>query len=161
MSAGWSTSDGMSPWVAQHVAAVPRQTGTVVLEPTPAQLAAGVRVVPIPDSEAYGPIAKLAELARARGWAAVIAQSRYLSEPINAGDAARRGRRLEKVVQSLRLARGPVRAYCVWEFDTERAKWEAQGGRYGFAVPGGAIVGQAPCSVTALRDLIMRMGGAE
>lgn len=133
--------------------AEPELVRTIVLEPTPAQLAAGVRVIEIGADEAYNSIATLYDTAVGRGWAAQIAQSRYLSTPMTSGDLARRGRRLERVVQSLRVQRGPVRAYGVWEFDVERSKWAPQGGRVGLMTAQG-LMGIVDLNVTQLEKLI-------
>lgn len=146
------STDGGSTWRTG--------SGTIVLEPTPAQLAAGIRVLEISPDEAYGSIATLHDAAVAAGWSAVIAQSRYLSEPATGGAVERRGRRLEKVVQSLRVARGPVRAYGLWEFDVERAKWSPIGGRVGIVTDDG-MRGQVVINVTQLEKLIKNTEGSE
>lgn len=137
-------------WPADQVR---RETGTIVLEPTPAQLAAGIRVIEIGADEAYVGAAKLYDAALAAGWAARIAQSRYLTEPATSGAIERRGRRLERVVQSLRVRRDPLRAYGCWEFDCERAKWSAQGGRVGVMMDKG-LTGIVAVNVTQLEKLI-------
>lgn len=123
---------------------VSRATANVVLEPTPAQLAAGVRVLEIADHDAYGPIAVLAEKARVQvePWGVVIAQSRYLKDGTS-----------ERIVQSLRVRRDPVRAWHCWEFTVETARWGAQGGMMGFLV-GSGIVARTPVNVTQLEELI-------
>lgn len=148
-------TDYRSPayWAALRRADVPGETGTVVLEPTPAQLAAGIRVIEISADDAYAPLASLYDAARLVGWMAQIAQSRYLSEPGTGGKVERRGRRLEKVVQSLRVQCDPVRAYGMWEFDVERAKWSAAGGRCGIVTPEG-MAAVMPLGVKGLERLI-------
>ena len=72
---------------------------------------------------------------------------------MTSGAQERRGRRLERVVQSLRVQRDPVRAYGVWEFDVERSKWSPQGGRAGLATARG-LMGIVDLNVTQLEKLI-------
>lgn len=132
-----------------------RDTGTIVLEPTPSQIERGQRVIEIGADDAYAPVARLRDLAVLHGWSALISQSRYLTEPSNLVEASRRARRLEKVVQALRIARGPVRAWAAWEFDVEKAAWSAQGGQSGLLTPDGtAVVARVDLSVTQFEVLI-------
>ena len=137
-------------WAGEQVI---RETGTVILEPTPAQLARGERVLFVATGEAYSAIATLHDVAVAHGWAAQIAQSRYLAAPMTGGDVDRRGRRLETVVQSLRVQRDPVRAYGIWEFDVERAKWTPQGAGVGVMMESG-MAGVTTLNITGLEEII-------
>lgn len=129
-----------------------RETGTIVLEPTPAQLAQGIRVLYIPETSQSTAMSMM-RWAREHGWTARLSRSRYLTEPTNAGPLDRRGRRLEVETLALRLESGAARAYLIWEFDVERGKWSSSGGRCA-AVLGGRLVSQWPVSVTGMQVMM-------
>lgn len=140
------------------IAAVSRERavpphGPVVLEPTPAQIARGQSILWV-DETPCGSASQLHKLALAAGWEARLSRSRYLSEPSNRGTESRRGRQLEHETVALRLARGVIRAWFVWDFDVERARWSPAEGQTAVLQPNGMLFGGRTVSVTELKAVI-------
>jgi hypothetical protein len=113
----------------------------LILEPTPAQLARGERVLWIEQTSAKTAMAMM-NWANAHGWSARLSRSRYLTAPISGGQTDRRGRRLEVETVCLRLRREPQGVLCGtaaalgWNFDMERRRWKPSGGLMCDIAPG-------------------------
>lgn len=128
----WAT---VSPATAKNV-------GVILLEPTKAQLARGIRVLWISQTSC-APAAALWKLAEPLGWLGGLSRSRYLSEPPTGGAEDRRGRRLERETVAVRLRHEArlMAAWAVWEFDVERATWSADTAQIGYLMPAAGLAG--------------------
>lgn len=116
-----------SPWAGAETVHPVRERGVIILEPTPAQIARGERVLWIESSSQRTAMSML-RWGRANGWTGGLTRSRYLSEPPTGGDVSRRGRRLETETVALRLTKGITLIYLRWDFDVERSTWKPDGG---------------------------------
>lgn len=100
---------------------------SVILEPTPAQLAAGVRVLPF-EGELPKTAADLVALAGRAGWSAMATRSRFLDVPAVSGKY--KGQYAEKVCAAIRLEhRGRMLiGAAFWLFDVTAGAWKADDG---------------------------------
>lgn len=126
-----------------------REVGPVLLEPTPAQLAQGVRILEIEQTSQVTAM-RMLRWARENGWGAALTRSRYLAEPKTGGEESRRGRRLEVETVALRLHNETVWAYARWDFDMERGRWGAGDCLTAWIGPAG-LVGLRSVNVTGLQ----------
>lgn len=116
----------------------------IILEPTPAQVERGERVLWI-ETTSQSTAMRMMAWARAHGWDARLSRSRYLSAPTNSGAVARRGRRLEVETVCLRLRREPrgvvagTAGALLWEYDMERRAWKPKGGVVADLMPGSGM----------------------
>lgn len=131
------------------VAAVP-----VILEPTPAQIARGSRVLYV-ESTPCGGASSLHKAALANGWTARLARARHLSVPSNAGEESRRGRALECETVSVRLyhEERALAGWAVWLYDCERAAWSPDGAQVA-RVTGGGVTGVRSIMLTKLERIV-------
>lgn len=129
-----------------------KDTGTIVLEPMPAQIERGQRVLWV-DETSQSTAMTMLRWAREHGWDARLSRSRYLSEPTNAGELSRRGRRLEVETVALRLFKDPAGIYLCWSFDVERAKWTPADG-LAYARIGERVQMLGPVSITTAQIML-------
>lgn len=106
----------------------PKQPVTL-LEPTPAQLGRGQRVLWL-ERSTYGPVNKLAELAVRSGWTAFIARSRYLDE-LQTAAGRLKGLRPTREMHTVRFESRPrmLAGWAGWVFTEELAQWKTVGGQ--------------------------------
>jgi len=93
--------------------------GTIVLEPTRKQLAAGVRMLVVDDTTCAN-ARDLRALADRHGWSTVFTRSRYQTAVATQGK--RKGQRHDVETVALRLwsVERAMVGYAAWEFDVER-----------------------------------------
>jgi hypothetical protein len=138
----------------------------LILEPTPAQIARGERVLWI-ETTSQRTAMSMMTWACEHGWSARLSRSRYLSVPSNMGAAERRGRRLEVETVCLRLRKEPLgvvagtAAALVWEYDMERKAWKPSNGVVADIVSAtGQLRDVRPVTITAMQ-VIMGMKSEE
>ena len=96
--------------------------GTIVLEPTAAQLAAGVRMLAV-DETSCGPAKSLRAVAMGAGWSTLLTRSRFLSAVAVQGGRKGRRHEIETIALRMWMIDPAIVAYATWHFDVERGRW--------------------------------------
>lgn len=100
--------------------------GTLVLEPTAAQVRAGVRMLIVDDTPCPN-ARKLRDAAVEHGWAAMLTRSRFLSAQVTVGDRKGRRHEVEAIAVRMTHVERSLAAYAVWLYDVERGSWSFDG----------------------------------
>jgi hypothetical protein len=114
----WSRVDGHTPV----------KVAPVILEPTPAQIERGQRVLWVETSPSKS-VRDFAELCRAHGFWAGISRSRYIDVPVVSGRLAGQRPTCENHVVRFDSQVRMLTGWACWRYTEELEEWKAEGGQ--------------------------------